>query len=446
MKKILSILRQIIVFSIICLFNICTLYAQNEYNMLRFGDGTIFDFNTSPMTIRNYSDGIFNLYSASICDVNGDLLFFGCEDIGYFFSIYDRNNALIYSKECMHANNIYALREPNTYNTYYFILSVRENLRPPKSHLLYVKIVINDNGGYDITSNELEAYTGQFLIPYVYKNDVYVVCDKDSDILCTLKLNDDGLELLNEYDANFKVDYYHLVPFKLKFNNEMSKLIFNEGIFDYDISQHKITGYKPFPGRILSFELSEDGYYTYISSGRKLLRCKTSEISSAFENPEIFELLKKNVGYHDMLSCKGNIYAADHYTNKTELNKHFITVIENVNSKDCHLNFSEIEVDSKRRFLFPYVIRTYRSFETETSCLTANFKYVGHFAESFEWNFGDGSPKSYLKNSSHTYEKEGKYSVTLKVKYSDKETSTVSDEVKIVKSLKPLKVEIVREE
>ena len=444
MEKVLSILRQIIVFSIICLLNICTLYAQNEYNMLRFGDGTIFDFNTSPMTVKNNSGSLYNLYSASICDKNGDLLFFGYEDIGYFFSIYDRNNALIYSKECMRANNIYALRKPNTYNTYYFILTKREKSQLSRGNLLYVKIVINDNGGYDITSNELEAYTGQFLIPYVYKNDVYVVCDKDSDILCTLKLNDDGLELLNEYDANFKVGYYHLVSFKLKFNNEMSKLIFNEGIFDYDISQHKITGYKPFPGRILSFELSEDGYYTYISSGRKLLRCKTSEISSAFENPEIFELLKKNVGYHDMLSCKGNIYAADHYTNKTELNKHFITVIENVNSNDCNLNYSKLEITSPINFFFPYILRTYRSFETEVSCLTADFTYAGHYAESFEWDFGDGSPKSVLKNPSHTYEKEGKYSVTLKVKYSDKEESTIVDEVKIAKGLSPLKVKIVK--
>lgn len=327
--------------------------------MLRFKDGTVFDFNTSPMTVKYNSGSLSNLYSASICDVNGDLLFFGCVGYGMqrdvnddFFAIYDKNNELIYSKKCMHANNIYALREPNTYNTYYFILAVRENIHPPKSHLLYVKIVINDNGGYDITSNELEAYTGQFLIPYVYKNDVYVVCDKDSDILCTLKLNDDGLELLNEYDTNFKVGYLYSIPFKLKFNNEMSKLIFNEGIFDYDISQHKITGYKPFPGRILSFELSEDGYYTYISSGRKLLRCKTSEISSDFGNPEIFELLKKDVSYRDMLSCKGNIYAADNYTQKIELNKHFITVIENVNSNDCNLNYSKLEITSPINF-FP---------------------------------------------------------------------------------------------
>jgi len=127
MKKILSILRQIIVFSIICLLNICTLYAQNEYNMLRFEDGTVFDFNTSPMTVKNNSGSLSNLYSASICDVNGDLLFFGCEDISHFFSIYDKSNELIYSKECMRANNIYALRKPNTYNTYYFILSKREN-------------------------------------------------------------------------------------------------------------------------------------------------------------------------------------------------------------------------------------------------------------------------------------------------------------------------------
>ncbi len=353
MEKILSILRQIIVFSIICLLNICTLYAQNEYNMLRFRDGTVFDFNTSPMTVKYNSGSLSNSYSASICDENGDLLFFGCEDISHFFSIYDKSNELIYSKECMRANNIYALRKPNTYNTYYFILSKREKSQLSRGNLLYVKIVINDNGGYDITSNELEAYTGQFLIPYVYKNDVYVVCDKDPDILCTLKLNDDGVELLNEYDENFEIGYLYSISFKLKFNNEMSKLIFNEGIFDYDISQHKITGYKPFPGRILSFELSEDGYYTYISSGRELLRCKTSEISSAFENPEVFELLKKNVGYNDMLSCKGNIYAADIYDIKIEQNKHFITVIENVNSNDCNLNYSKLEITSSINFFFP---------------------------------------------------------------------------------------------
>ncbi|MBQ3688777.1 MAG: PKD domain-containing protein [Bacteroidales bacterium] len=96
------------------------------------------------------------------------------------------------------------------------------------------------------------------------------------------------------------------------------------------------------------------------------------------------------------------------------------------------------------KFFFPYILRTYRSFETEVSCLTADFKYTGHYAESFEWDFGDGSPKSSLKNPSHTYEKEGKYSVTLRVKYSDNEESTIVDEVKIAKGLSPLKVEIVK--
>jgi len=62
-----------------------------------------------------------------------------------------------------------------------------------------------------------------------------------------------------------------------------------------------------------------------------------------------------------------------------------------------------------------YVSPPTAAFTSSQNGLTVNFTNTSVLADSYLWDFGDGSTKSTEKNPSHTYAAAGKYTVTLKV-------------------------------
>lgn len=157
-----------------------------------------------------------------------------------------------------------------------------------------------------------------------------------------------------------------------------------------------------------------------------------------YENPNIFDTIVSGYRFWDMYSAKdGNIYM-------TESGGKHISVIKNSNSKDCEFHYHIIDFENQpRNFVFPFVVRTYSSFECNASCQETSFEYHGYPAAAFEWDFGDGTPKVTQKNPIHAYKKNGKYLVTLKVSLTDNSIRTIKKEIEIKNILNNLIIERV---
>ena len=428
------------VFAVIYLFFTNTALSQNEYNQLVLQDGYFWNFNNIPMTLTKGFPQIYSNFLSSVCDNNGNLMFYSCSQENLFL-VYDKNNEVIFQKEKKKGewSIMYALKSPNEENLYYIIASIHHNYN--HDTLICIRIAVDDFGKYNITSNTFETHgVWSFLIPYIYSGEIFVICQNAPDGINIFKIDNNNFLLVNSYrSSDMSFDYNFFT--KIKFNNDCSKLISNQMILDYDITNQKITGHKVLSEELSSFELSENGYYLYFSTvnGRSLLRCKTSDADNIDKLKE-FDTIASDVVFDDMILCKDeNIYMM-------QFSKNDISVLKNSNSEDCEYFYQAVDYKAlkNRGYLrFPLVVRTYFSFECNASCQETSFEYHGYPAAAFEWDFGDGTPKVTQKNPIHAYKKNGKYLVTLKVSLTDNSIRTIKKEIEIKNILNNLIIERV---
>ncbi len=146
-------LRNLYIVAIIFVSTFGNLHAQKEYNMWYFGNGAGLDFNTTPPSVLNNSKLHAFEGTTSICDSNGQLLFYSNGD-----TIFNRNHQLMfnssssmpYAKVGSAVQSCLALPVPGSKNLYYLFLGLsRENTfgLNQDSMLRYWVIDMDKDGG-----------------------------------------------------------------------------------------------------------------------------------------------------------------------------------------------------------------------------------------------------------------------------------------------------------
>jgi len=104
----------------------------------------------------------------------------------------------------------------------------------------------------------------------------------------------------------------------------------------------------------------------------------------------------------------------------------------------CNFSANEIYLNGKISRSFPLFSRYRTHFSQVVNCNTINLKYIGAPPLTILWNFGD-SHTSTEQNPTHTYELPGKYTVTLKVTYTDDSEKIITKEITVTeKPEKPI--------
>ena len=145
--------RYITVFAVIYLFFSNTALSQNEYNQLVLQDGYFWNFNNIPMTLTKGFPQILSNFLSSVCDNNGNLMFYSCYQDNLFL-VYDKNNEVIFQKEKNKSewSIMYALKSPNEENLYYIIASIH-HYHGNFDTLICIRIAVDDFGQYNISSH-----------------------------------------------------------------------------------------------------------------------------------------------------------------------------------------------------------------------------------------------------------------------------------------------------
>jgi hypothetical protein len=138
------------------------------------------------------------------------------------------------------------------------------------------------------------------------------------------------------------------------------------------------------------------------------------------------------------------------YRNK-DLYANVIDIVHNPNELGVACNFQPEAIRLSLPASVPYYPQaSIASFPCKLSLVVSNFCHTevtqfsienGQSIQSYLWNFGDGHTSTEAETS-HIYEKSGKYSVSLEILKSDNSTENISKEIEIIE--KPLKPVIVK--
>ncbi|HHH52551.1 MAG TPA: hypothetical protein ENK91_02750, partial [Bacteroidetes bacterium] len=275
-----------------------------------------FDFKIKPFKIPVTDNGIgFAQNNASICDKNGNLLFYsnGCAVLNKEAEIMpngDSINENIWKKltgwdMCEYGypgtQNSIILNDPGDKNKYYIIHKPRVFNGwndPPLNHLRYTVVDMRLDGGLgDVTIKDSTFYKekqvlSSYLTAIRHQNgkDWWIVQPmEDTNVYLTFLLNENGIKLKKEQAIGKVFDWNASSSGTARFSPDGTKYAYyNESdgllLFDFDRSNGLLTNYKrvvPFDttgeGIFCSVEWSPNSRFVYTATKTKLHQIDTWE-------------------------------------------------------------------------------------------------------------------------------------------------------------------------
>ena len=348
-------------------------FSQNQTNIWYFGDKAGLNFNTNPISALN--DGVFSHAEgiSSICDINGDLLFFTNG-----INVWNANNQVMPNGSGLFGNNsssqILIVPKPGNCNIYYIFTTPAQNFAGISSYSTIDMRLDNGNGDLSEKNNILTETITERLSGTLHTNgvDYWVVYQElGSNNFISYKITSAGVNptpiISSTGIINAIVDD---AVGSMKFSGDGKKLCTaNElgfkkcQLFDFDNQTGIVSnGFVISDTEGYGVEFSNDNKKLYISSYQKF-RLMQFDLSSnnpvTIINSQIlladFSSITNENGGSLQIASNNKIYVARN-------NKTFVGVIDNPNVSGAGCNFinNAISLNGKKCYAgLPNFIKNY---------------------------------------------------------------------------------------
>lgn len=325
-------------------------FSQKQYNIWYFGDKAGLDFNTNPPATLN--DGVFSHAEgiSSICDINGDLLFFTNG-----INVWNANRQVMPNGSGLIGNNsssqILIVPKPGDCNIYYVFTTPSQNLAGISSYSTIDMRLDNGNGDLSEKNNILTESITERLSGTLHSNGVdYWVLYQElgSNNFISYRITSAGVNTTPIISStgiiNAMVDD---AVGSMKFSSDGKKLCTaNElgfkkcQLFDFDNQTGIVSnGFVISDTEGYGVEFSSDNSKLYLSSYQKF-KLTQYDLSSnnpiAIKNSQIvladFSSTTNENGGSLQIASNNKIYVARN-------NKTFVGVIDNPNVLGVGCNF-----------------------------------------------------------------------------------------------------------
>ncbi|MFM8433409.1 MAG: PKD domain-containing protein, partial [Bacteroidota bacterium] len=268
-------------------------FAQKEANVWHFGFGQSLDFNSgTAVQVPGSSISTFE-GCASVCDAQGNLLFYtngggrvpsSGQDPGH---IWDRTNAVMYDMQGVEGGGFSAAQSsviipaPNEPSVYY-IFTVDEvehyidatpavlAAEPNGRGLRYFKVDMSLNNGLGgVTAADVQLYDhsleGVCAIRHSNERDYWILANHDTTGIAVYSVTPAGVALASVYPC------FTAGPIKASPNSQIpgvpccNKVVCAAGVFDFDITTGVLSNLTNIGSNLSSFEFSPNSFYLFAS-------------------------------------------------------------------------------------------------------------------------------------------------------------------------------------
>ncbi|GGA79053.1 hypothetical protein GCM10008015_19720 [Flavobacterium palustre] len=423
--------------------------AQGESNIWYFGEFAGLDFNSgSPVALTDSNISNFSA-AASICNSNGQLLFYTDGN-----TVWDKNHQLMLNGTFLLGSTSTSqgrtiVPKPGTSNLYY-IFTI--DYQGGSNGLRYSVVDMNLNGGLGAVTSEKNVLvytptTERFsIVKHANNIDYWIVTHAvGNNTFYSHLLTYDGLSSnpvtsnIGAFEASKNSQGY------MKISPDGSKLaiyhnLLSFELFDFDQATGVISN--PIVLRTVSDIDVSDMYGVEFSPNSKVLYLTIHETELTQSSVIQYDLISSDIvgsaftiltpGIRPMalqLGPDGKIYIAQNRK---------LGVINNPNllGTACDLNINAVDLAGRRAHnaLPPFVSSFFfqSDIEAENLCFGQNTQFSlnsGHIITSAAWDFGDGNTSNDL-TPSHNYATTGTYTVSV-IAASAADTSTKTREITI---------------
>lgn len=427
----LSIIKPLI---LILFFISTTISAQERAMVWYFGDQSGIDFSGTEPQILNEGNMIAEAGCASICDENGNLLFYTNGN-----TVWNKNHELMLNGDTLNGSqlvnqNSVIVPKPLSDSIYYlFTLNDYDSLRG----FNYSVINMNMENGLGklveknvvISKNVLEKIAA---IEHCNGQDYWIITHGYSNSFYTYLFTDDGFmpdTIKSKVGTQPKADigYLKVSPAANKIvmpvnNNNILAEVFVFNSRNGKISQPSKIMTKSENTYCYGVEFSPDGNLLYISTGGKKyeiwqydLRIKNEDLL----NSSAIKITSGN-NFAMQLAPNGKIYVASE-------NRPYLNVIESPNKigKDCNYVPEAVKFTQSTSLMgLPNFVQSWfyiPSFDYNNTCFLDSTQFIFNQHEntdSIYWGFGDLT-KNFLKKGDnfsvvHIFDETGIYNIELK--------------------------------
>ena len=427
---------------LLCL--ILSAHAQKETNIWYFGVHAGVDFNTSPPTALNDGETVTIGTTSSICNTNGDVLFYTDGS-----DVYNRNHEVMSDGNDLSGlvpfgdYNVLAAPWPER-NSFYYIFTLQA--APWTNAYIFEYAIVNmqgDGGLGRVSSKNNRVYDkAGGLVGTFHQNgkDIWIITHGRGDT--TFKVHALTAAGFNTTPQVQKVGTTETIGgYNMKVSPDGKYLVLVEfyftEIFDFDNATGRLKQRLRLDREVgkvfVSAEFSSNGRFLYVirydGGGRNDLQRYDLKASDIIASKEI--IVKESIaGIVDLrLANDQNIYVG--YERSFHLGR-----ISQSNSLNG-VKFEEryLKLSGHARYYLPNFVRGYvptLSMSDICEGQPIDFKLNSRFTiDKAIWNFGDGTPMVDQVSPQHTYTKPGPYDLTVEYTYADGRTFTLSDSIEI---------------
>lgn len=429
-----------------------SVFSQLEYSNWILTSEAQIDFKHNPPVITyNKTSYIGFANITSISDYSGNLLFYSRGAV-----IYDKNNQIISTIPNVSSYAPIATVPHPLDDKKHFYFIIRDFYSSTRIFKLYCYTLdFNKNNGLGGLGDGLYIATvpdkrrRSFTIAKHYDSVNYWALVATNSNLHAYHITEKGV--VSTTSAALTLQPNEILD-KIKISPDMSSLyIFATHtiyIADFNNSTGEFSNFRKVFSELDAgnnlFEFSPDGHFLYYVNSKgglfSFFRFNTelNRDETNFTNSEELVAHTKVITPETLediqLAIDGKIYISK--------SNSYLFTIENPNEAMpvCHFNRNGLNVNRVVREL-PHFFHYHASFSYQASCVAndVQFKYRGIIPVSSQWSFGDNQTSN-EPNPTHTYTTTGKYTVTLKVTYSNSSTQTITKDIVVNSKPNTLKI------
>jgi gliding motility-associated-like protein len=340
---------------------------RNRANIWYFGNGAGLDFSSgSPVAITN---GQLDSWEscASICDVNGNLLFYTDGD-----TVWDRNHNVMPNGTGLYGNclppgpnnsatqGVIIIPQPKSETIFYvFTVDCAENLGAKGMNYSIVDLSLNGGFGDVTLKNQFlfaPSTEGMAAAMNCSRDSIWVVGHDDNDLFYSYLVTKDGLSRTPAISITNTI--FNLFG-QMKFSPNNKKIAYQGYIYNFNFTNGTITNgqFINFDGYGLSFSPdSKKLYYSisgYFIGQFDITYNNVTDILNSFQT--VYQGISNDGIYGLQIGIDSKLYVANIDTTK-------ISTIDNPNNTGSSANFNPYSVDlngRKSQFTFPSFIESY---------------------------------------------------------------------------------------
>ena len=428
-------------------------FAQKEDYVWVMGYNII-DFNTTPPTVRENGDFTPESGLTSICDKNGNLVYWSKG-----IHLYNKNNEEIFTSKVFSGfhqlNSITLFPFPGS-ETNYILMHLDYN-----NHIIKFTVI---DGSEDVLQPTFKDFGS---IPYNRNTPIIVQQENSRDfwiinmneyelVFNVYSLTSDGLQLNSTYNYDGENFDSYLIGIEGYWvsNNQSNIVAYMLGReedllylnYSFDNVCGKITDITVYhEGTEILWPCAfskNDKYLFFVASDftdgttAVLYRCPVDKLKEKDALKKYRELVYyPPLDYYLSVSIKlgpdGNIYFIN------DSNPEYISVIYNPEDDNPIINSNGLKLaqpnqNNKWVAMFPYTYHYPFGLSYTRDCHDFTFSFSESEYESIVWNFGDGTEEVRdVEKPTHTFADDGKYTVSLTVTLTDGIVREYSTDVEI---------------